>query len=74
MTPEAKARQNIDALLVASGWHVRNVAEAIQIRVVADANRHLSIVHEVEAEVDTNLQRAPALRNSVLAKSFERGD
>ena len=28
MTPEAKARQNIDALLVASGWHVCNVANA----------------------------------------------
>ena len=28
MTPEAKARQNIDALLVASGWYVCNVANA----------------------------------------------
>jgi hypothetical protein len=30
MTPEAKARQNIDALLVASGWHVCNVADDVQ--------------------------------------------
>ena len=28
MTPEAKARQNIDALLVAAGWHVCNVVNA----------------------------------------------
>ena len=28
MTPEAKARQNIDALLVAAGWHVCHVANA----------------------------------------------
>ena len=28
MTPEAKARQTIDALLLAAGWHVCNVADA----------------------------------------------
>lgn len=28
MTPEAKARQTIDALLTAAGWHVCNVADA----------------------------------------------
>ena len=28
MTPEAKARVTIDALLVAAGWHVCNVAQA----------------------------------------------
>jgi type I restriction enzyme R subunit len=28
MTPEARARQNIDALLTAAGWHVCNLAEA----------------------------------------------
>ena len=28
MTPEAKARQNIDALLVAAGWHVCSIADA----------------------------------------------
>jgi len=27
MTPEAKARQTIDALLLAAGWHVCNVAD-----------------------------------------------
>jgi type I site-specific restriction endonuclease len=28
MTPEARARQSIDALLAAAGWHVCNVADA----------------------------------------------
>lgn len=28
MTPEAKARQTIDALLTAAGWHVCSMAEA----------------------------------------------
>jgi len=28
MTPEQKARVSIDALLVAAGWHVCNVANA----------------------------------------------
>ena len=28
MTPEAKAKATIDALLVAAGWHVCNVAQA----------------------------------------------
>ena len=28
MTPEAKARHTIDALLVAAGWHVCNVSDA----------------------------------------------
>lgn len=41
-----------------------------QIRIVAEVNRHLSILREVEAEVDANLQRAQALRQSVLSKAF----
>jgi type I restriction enzyme R subunit len=28
MTPEARARQSIDALLMQAGWHVCNVADA----------------------------------------------
>ncbi len=28
MTPEANARQTIDALLLAAGWHVCNAADA----------------------------------------------
>ncbi len=42
-----------------------------QTCIVAEVDRHLSIIREVEAEVDTNLQRAQALRQSVLQKSFQ---
>ena len=41
-----------------------------QKRIVAEVDRHLSIVREVEAEVDTNLQRAQTLRQATLAKAF----
>ena len=43
---------------------------AEQVRIVAEVDRHLSIIREVEAEVDANLQRAQALRQATLAKSF----
>ena len=43
---------------------------AEQARIVAEVDRHLSIIREVEAEVDTNLKRAQALRQSTLAKAF----
>lgn len=43
---------------------------AEQARIVAEVDRHLSIIHGVEAEVDTNLQRAQALRQAILAKFF----
>ena len=39
-------------------------------RIVADVERRLSIVREVEAEVDANLKRAQALRQAVLARAF----
>ena len=42
-----------------------------QTRIVAEVDRHLSIIREVEAEVDTNLQRAQALRQATLVKAFE---
>ena len=70
MTPEARARQTIDALLVAAGWHVCNVAGATQIRIVAEVNRHPSIIREVEAAVDTNLKRAQALLQATLSTAF----
>lgn len=41
-----------------------------QIRIVAEVDRHLSIIREVDAEVDANLKRARALRQSTLAKVF----
>ena len=46
---------------------------AEQARIVAEVDRHLSIVREVEAEVDTNLKRAQALRQATLAKAFSAG-
>ena len=44
---------------------------AEQVRIVAELDRHLSSIHGVEAEVDTNLQRAQALRQAALAKTFD---
>ncbi len=41
-----------------------------QARIVAEVDRRLSIVREVEAEVDANLMRAQALRQAVLARAF----
>ena len=41
-----------------------------QHRIVAEVDRRLSIVREVEAEVDANLKRAQALRQAVLARAF----
>lgn len=70
MTPEAKARQNIDALLVASGWHVCNVADVPEIGVVVEVDRHLSIVREVGADCDANLKRAQTLQQATLSKEF----
>lgn len=43
---------------------------AVQRRIVAEVDRHLSIIREVEAEVDANLKRAQALRQAVLARAF----
>ncbi len=43
-----------------------------QTRIVAEVDRHLSIIREVEAEVDTNLQRAQALRQSTLSAAFSK--
>jgi len=46
---------------------------AEQVRIVAEVDRHLSIIREVEAEVDTNLQRAQVLRQATLARAFLEG-
>lgn len=44
---------------------------AEQVRIVVEVDRHLSIIRE--AEVDANLQRAQALRQSILQRSFATG-
>ena len=41
-----------------------------QHRIVAEVDRRLSIVREVEAEVDANLKRAQALRQTLLDRAF----
>lgn len=46
---------------------------AEQARIVAEVDRHLSIIREVESEIDANLQRAQALRQSVLQRAFSTG-
>lgn len=46
---------------------------SIQQAIVAEVDRHLSIIREVEAEVDANLLRAQALRQATLAKAFSPG-
>jgi len=46
--------------------------QAEQARIVAEVDRRLSIVREVEVEVDANLKRAQALRQAILAKVFEQ--
>ncbi len=46
---------------------------AEQSRIVAEVDRHLSIIREVESEVDANLQRAQALRQATLSSCFLGG-
>ena len=41
-----------------------------QHSIVAEVDRRLSVVREVDAEVELNLKRAQALREAVLAKTF----
>jgi type I restriction enzyme S subunit len=44
---------------------------AEQHRIVAEVDRRLSIVREVDTEVDANLERAHRLRSAVLVHAFE---
>ena len=43
---------------------------AEQARIVAEVERRLSVVEEMEATVEANLQRATRLRQSILQKAF----
>ena len=43
---------------------------AEQSRIVAEVERRLSVVEELEAVVTANLQRATRLRQSILQKAF----
>lgn len=80
--PEERARDLIDQLLRHAGWAVQDVSAVDQAaargvpprseqdRIVAEVDRRLSIVREVEAEVEANLKRAQALRQAILTKAF----
>lgn len=46
----------------------------VQRLIVAEVERRLSIVLEVESEVDSNLMRAQALRQAVLQRAFSGAD
>ena len=63
----ARKTLNLEDVRVAS-VAVPPLAE--QHRIGAEVDRRLSIVREVEAEVDANLKRAQALRQSVLGAAF----
>ena len=43
---------------------------AYQRSIVAEVDRRLSIVHQLEAEVDASLRRAHSLRDAVLSRAF----
>lgn len=66
MTPEARARQSIDALLVAAGWAVQDLMEGA---IVTGFGRRLSMIREVKAEVFAKVQRAQVLRLSTFEKA-----
>ena len=46
---------------------------AEQERIVAEVDRRLSFILGVQAEVDTNLKRAQALRQATLQRAFAKG-
>jgi len=43
---------------------------AEQHRIVAEVQRHLSVIHQAEATVEDNLKRAERLRQSILKQAF----
>lgn len=61
-------RKLTKAALMAAPISVPSLAD--QVRIVAEVDRHQTIIREVEAEVDANLQRAHALRQTTLAMAF----
>ena len=84
MTLEQKARVNIDTLSEQAGWHVCNMAQASivdvrddafplktgQLRIVAEFDRRLTIVRDVEYEVAFNLKHVQALLRATLATAY----
>ena len=58
--------------LPAQASHARNLNTPLaqQTRIVAEVERRLSVVEELESVVTANLQRATSLRQSILQKAF----
>ncbi len=69
----ATAQKNIN-LEVLEGVAIALPPLVEQHRIVAEVDRRLSFVNEVEAEVDANLKRGTKLRQSVLQHEFETKD
>ena len=63
-------RKLTKAVLMAAPITVPSLKVKEQGDIVAEVDRRLSIVLELEAEVDANLKRAQALRQAILAKAF----
>jgi type I restriction enzyme S subunit len=63
------AVQNVSAAQIEAATFPLPPAQE-QARIVAEVDRRLSVVREVETEVDANLKRAQALRSAVLASAF----
>jgi type I restriction enzyme, S subunit len=42
-----------------------------QLRIVTEVERRLSIIHEVELEVESDLKRGQRLRQAILKQAFE---
>jgi type I restriction enzyme R subunit len=53
------------------GEEVPEDADELSGRIVAEVERRLSVVEELEAVVTTNLQRATRLRQAILQKAFD---
>jgi hypothetical protein len=75
MTPEETAREQIDAMLVASGGCAfakqnGHFLVPLRTRIGVEVERRLSVVEELESVVSANLQRANRLRQSILQKAF----
>ncbi len=62
-------RQALTKAMV-TNWEVPLPSLAEQSRIVAEVERRLSMVEELEAVVAANLQRAARLRQSILQKAF----
>ena len=65
-------RDRAPALLLLAGFcrSVCVTSDAEQLRIVAEVDRRLSVLDELEALVSANLQRATRLRQSILQRAF----